>query len=69
MGGEVDIVPGADGADGEPAYKVGFLLDLFPRVFIDLLCAVLSSGPRVSGPQGGLSSVTELEGRILRGYG
>lgn len=64
MGGEVDIVAGADGADGEPAYKVGFLLDLFPRVFIDLLCAVLSSGPR-----GGLSTVTELEGRILRSYG
>lgn len=69
MGGEVDIVAGADGADGERAYKVGFLLDLFPRVFIDLLCAVLSSGPRGSGPRGGLSTVTELEGRILRGYG
>lgn len=63
MGGEVDIVAGADGADGEPAYKVGFLLDLFPRVFIELLCA------ERSGPQGGLSAVTELEGRILRGYG
>lgn len=64
MGGEVDIVAGADGADGEPACKVGFLLDLFPRLFVELLCAVLSPGPRGSGPQGGLSTVTELEGRL-----
>lgn len=53
------FVAGADGADCEPAS----FLDLFPRVFIELLCAVLRPA------QHGLSTVTELKGRIWEGYG